>query len=360
MHQHRNYIHETVLKRETVESIAPCENLIKSLQKEGSHELLIVDATLGGAGHAEWLVKYFNEKRFFENWKIILIGIDRDAFAIQASQAKFSVLNSQISNFNFHLYQENFSCVKDILKNDFSGKKVHGLYADFGVSSPQLDDWDRGFSFLKEDPVDMRMDKRQSITAQDILLTASEGELTQLFFDYGEEPKAKKLAKFIVMDRKLGNLPLESTKELADYFKKILAYPPNSRSHPATRAFQALRIAVNKELESIEQLLRDIPDIVHNFGKAAFISFHSLEDRLVKRAMRNWQKGQNAFESDKKHTHTRLPLHIQLYLEENEKKGFGKENPRGGIVPSEEESRGNPRARSARLRCFEFERQDAE
>lgn len=351
---HQNYIHKTVLKRETIESIIPSESLIKSLEEEKATEIIVVDATLGGGGHAQYLVELFHDQNILKKFKLVLIGIDRDTHAIENSTRILNELKEKYKNFDFHLYNENFCEIFHILKKDFSSKKIHAIYADLGVSSPQLDNRERGFSFLQEGPVDMRMDINEKHTARDILLTYSEVELTRIFLDYGEEYRAKKLAKTIVMDRNLGQLPLESSKELADYFKKVLAYPANSRVHPATRAFQALRIEVNKELESLELLLQDVPSIVHDFGKAAFISFHSLEDRLVKHAMRNWQKGKKARAGDKKKDDFSLPLHIHVYLEENKTVGFGKENPRGGIIPSESECAQNSRSRSARLRCFEF------
>lgn len=351
---HQSYIHTTVLKRETIESIIPTERLIKSLEDENCNEIIVVDGTLGGGGHAQYLVEHLSSNPLFQKFKLILVGIDRDSLAIEKSTGTLNSMKEKYRNFEFFLYQENFSQVKTILDKNFPSQKIHGIYADLGVSSPQLDNRERGFSFLQEGPVDMRMDTSQELTAKEVLLTYSESELTRIFFDYGEEPKSRKLAKAIVMDRKLGSLPLENSKFLADYFRKILSYPPNSRIHPATRAFQALRIEVNRELESLEDLLQSVPSIMHDFGKASFISFHSLEDRLVKHAMRNWQKGKNAKGGDKKQVDFSLPLHIQVYLEENKNTGFGKENPRGGIVPSESECSQNPRARSARLRCFEF------
>ena len=162
-------------------------------------------------------------------------------------------------------------------------------------------------------------------------------------------------AKAIVQDRKTEKLPLNSSTKLAQYIKRVLAYP-NSRIHPATRAFQAFRIEVNQELESIHALLQNIPLLMHAFSKAGFISFHSLEDRIIKHAMRNWQKGKKAHEKQIDKKEFQIPLHMQLHLEENQNNGFGKEIPRGGIIASQEECQMNIRARSARLRCFEFSR----
>ena len=201
---------------------------------------------------------------------------------------------------------------------------MHGFYADFGVSSPQLDNHERGFSFLKSGPLDMRMDTENHLTAAQILKTYSEEDLTKIFFEYGEEPKSRILARAIIYDRKANKPPIEDTLTFAEYVKKILKYG-YSRTHPATRIFQALRIEVNRELDAIQALLSLIPKIMHHHSKAGFISFHSLEDRLVKRSMRLWQMQE-----------------------------LGLEMPRGGITPSEEELKQNIRARSARLRIFDF------
>jgi 16S rRNA (cytosine1402-N4)-methyltransferase len=191
------------------------------------------------------------------------------------------------------------------------------------------------------------------LTARLVLQHYSQQELTRILFEYGEEPKARLLARSIVKDRKIKKLPLESTVKLAFYIKNILAYP-HSRIHPATRTFQALRIEVNQELESIKNLFKDIPLLVNQFARVAFISFHSLEDRLVKQTLRSWQKGKIFKEQNlcKKEDH--IPLHFKLHVEENQSKGFGKETPRGGVATSPLECQNNPRARSARLRCFEF------
>ncbi|MES2615196.1 MAG: 16S rRNA (cytosine(1402)-N(4))-methyltransferase RsmH [Bdellovibrionota bacterium] len=348
--------HITVLKKETIDNLFPSESLLSCLKNKNEKELFFLDATLGGAGHALYLIDSFAQREELKNYQLNLIAIDRDLEAIQYAENLLNAKKNEFQNFNFKIFHDNFMNSQDLLSAHFPGQKFHGVYADLGVSSPQLDKSDRGFSFLQEGPVDMRMDCTQTLTAKDVLLTYSEKELVKIFFDYGEEPKSKKLAQCIVMDRSKGLLPVNNIKELAAYMKRVLAYPSNSRSHPATRAFQALRIEVNSELESIETLLNSIPQFVHDFGKAAFISFHSLEDRLVKRAMRNWQSGKMAKEKAEKQNDFNLPLHIQLCLYDNRKATFGKETPRGGIIPTEAEIANNSRSRSARLRCFEFHR----
>ena len=352
--------HTTVLKKETIENLLPTENLLTTLHKNNEKDLFFLDVTLGGAGHALYLIDCFAKREELKNFTLNLIAIDRDPEAIAYAQELLNNKKNELKNFNFQIFHDNFMNTHELLSNHFPGQKFHGVYADLGVSSPQLDKSSRGFSFLQEGPVDMRMDSTQSLNAKEVLLTYSEKELTRLFFDYGEEPKSKKLSHAIVMDRTNNTLPVENIKDLAAYIKRVLAYPPNSRTHPATRTFQALRIEVNNELESIETFLNHIPEFIHNSGKVAFISFHSLEDRLVKHAMRNWQKGKMAQEKKEEQNDFNLPLHIQLYLYDNKKVGFGKENPRGGIIPSEAEILSNTRARSARLRCFEFNRTQEE
>jgi len=350
-----NFVHTTVLKKETVEHILPSNILTSSLVNDKNNELYFVDATIGGAGHSEYLIEYILNSQNFKQFTLNLIGFDQDIFALNFANEKLKKLKDKFSNLNYYLINKNFMHVKSVMESDFKNCKVHGLLADFGVSSPQLDISSRGFSMYHDGPIDMRMDTTLSESALDILLNYSETELTRIFFEYGEEPKSRKLSKAIIEDRKIQRLPLQSTKELAEYIRRVLGYS-NSRTHPATRAFQALRIEVNKELESIEKLLQDIPQIMHQYGKTAFISFHSLEDRLVKHAMRNWQKGKNLKENSKNKKDFHLPLHIQLHLEENNIKGFGKEVPRGGITVSQQEYENNVRSRSARLRCFEFSR----
>lgn len=345
--------HYTVLKYETIINTIPSENLLASLQNTGLHTLNIVDSTLGGGGHAETLLQILTENPSFKNFKINLIMFDQDINAIEFTKKKLAPYATKSANINLIYINENFKCTNEFLESKFPNEKIHALYADFGVSSPQLDLGERGFSLIHDGPLDMRMNPSSGLTAKDVLATYSEEELTKLLFDYGEEPKARKLAKAIVADRKKDVLPLTSTIQFANYVKRVLAYP-NSRIHPATRTFQAIRIEVNQELDAIKTLLQEIPRFIHPLAKVGFISFHSLEDRLVKHAMRNWQKGKyaNVKQENKKDFH--FPLHMHLHLEENQQKGFGKENPRGGIIASEKECQENNRSRSARLRCFEF------
>ncbi|WP_161597659.1 16S rRNA (cytosine(1402)-N(4))-methyltransferase RsmH [Fluviispira multicolorata] len=347
------FLHTTVLKAETIEHVLPSEKLLQSLKSDSSKNLIYVDCTLGGAGHSIQLIEIFAERNLFQNFDLTLIAFDHDDNAINHAKILLNKLKEKYNRFHFHIFNENFGNVKSAIETHFPNQKIHGLIADFGVSSPQLDWAERGFSIHHEGPLDMRMNPQENFTALDILNNYSEKDLTRIFFDYGEEPKARKLAKAIIQDRKIGKLQITNTVEFAAYIKRILAYP-KGKVHPATRTFQALRIEVNNELASIENLLQDLPKVIHPNGKTGFISFHSLEDRIVKHAMRNWQKGKNAKEKMEEKKEHNIPLHLMIHLEENQSKGFGKEIPRGGIVASEEECKRNNRSRSARLRCFEF------
>lgn len=313
----QQFIHISVLLEETIQHILPQNSLLEYLSKNQIHQISILDATLGGAGHATHLIKKFHEDKRYENFSLKLIGIDQDQIAILESTKKLDALKGDYSRFDYTLLHMNFAQFK-------TQEKLHGCYADFGVSSPQLDIQERGFSIFHEGPLDMRMNQDNDLTAEKILLTYSESDLAQIFYEFGEEPKSRILARAIVKDRNESKLPLDNTKIFAEYVKKILRYG-YSRIHPATRIFQALRIEVNHELESIQIFLNVMPKIMSPFAHAGFISFHSLEDRLVKRTMRLWQE-----------------------------KNMGRENPRGGITPSVAEVANNPRARSARLRVFDF------
>jgi 16S rRNA (cytosine1402-N4)-methyltransferase len=351
----QEFKHITVLKNETIQNILPTQNLLNELKRKNEKKLFLVDATLGGAGHAEWLIEAFANQEAFKDYELNLVAFDQDILALNFANQKLFSLQKKYKWFHFHLENENFKNLHNVMLAKFPGQKIHGLYADFGVSSPQLDIGQRGFSLIHEGPIDMRMDTSKEFMAKNVLENYSEQDLTRIFFEYGEEPKSRKLARAIVMDRKIEKLPLNSTTELANYIKRVLAYP-NSRTHPATRAFQALRIEVNQELESINELLQNLPQLMHQFSKSGFISFHSLEDRIIKHAMRNWQKGKNANEKQIGKKEFNIPLHLQFHLEENQNNGFGKEMPRGGITASQEECQMNIRSRSARLRCFEFSR----
>ena len=242
---------------------------------------IIVDATIGAAGHSCEILKKIQPDG-------LLIGIDKDAEILKIA----SRFLSKISD-SYKLYQADFvnlGCVLEKLKIS----KVNGILLDLGVSSLQLDSLDRGFSFSKEGPLDMRMDRTQGITAEDLLKRLSEREMADVFWKYGEERKSRRVARAIMYERKRGT-SIKTTTQLAKIVEKALyvprGYSKKKAIHPATRVFQALRIVVNDELKSLEQFLNDACVFLAGGSRIVVMSFHSLEDRLVKRAFR---EGKNA------------------------------------------------------------------
>jgi 16S rRNA (cytosine1402-N4)-methyltransferase len=223
-----------------------------------------LDATLGGGGHSQLILQSFPDVK--------ITAIDRDQQAIAATKQTLAIYGDRIQ-----FWQGNFADYKPI------GQEFDGIIADLGVSSPQLDQAERGFSFQQEAPLDMRMDQRQSLTAADIVNHWEEKKLADIFFHYGEERLSRRIARKIVQDR-----PFKTTTALAEAIARCVPQKYRyGRIHPATRTFQALRIAVNKELESLEKFLENAPFMLKKGGIIAIISFHSLEDRLVKHRLRD-------------------------------------------------------------------------
>ena len=275
---------------------------------------IIVDATIGAGGHSCEILKRIQPDG-------LLIGIDKDAEILKIA-GKFL---SKISDC-YKLYQADFvnlGCILEKLKIS----KVNGILLDLGVSSLQLDSLDRGFSFSKEGPLDMRMDRTQGITAEDLLKRLSEREMADVFWKYGEERKSRRVARAIMQERKKGTA-IKTTTQLAKIVEKALYMPgkylKKRKIHPATRVFQALRIVVNEELKSLEQFLNDAYGFLASGSRIVVVSFHSLEDRLVKRAFR---EGKNT---------SRLEILTKKPL-----------------IPLDLEIRENARSRSAKLRAAE-------
>lgn len=349
--------HVTVLKTETIELVL--NNFVKHQRQ---NELIYADCTLGGAGHTIHLLEQLNQllqKPHNASRKIELICCDQDPLALRVASERITQWQAQTQapdvNLKATLLNENFKQLTKWLNEHRPMKQLNGLIADLGVSSPQLDHAERGFSFQKSGPLDMRMNNQSGMTAQHLVETSTEAELSYIFSNYGEEPRARALARAIVKDRSAGSLPLSNTVTFAEYVARVLGYH-QSRVHPATRIFQALRIAVNEELSSVECLLQDIPSMISNNGIAALISFHSLEDRLVKQYFRAWENG-CANPAQKKKAEKQSWLELQMGISAHstsQVQSFGAEIPRGGILASDEEVKLNPRSRSARLRGFEF------
>ena len=284
-----------------------------------------VDCTMGGAGHSKEIVKKLSNKGLF-------IGFDQDKNAIKTAKERLREYSDRV---NFvHI---NFEKIKDELEK-IGVYKIDGVLADLGVSSHQLDEADRGFSYMQDAPLDMRMDVRCEFSAYDVVNGYTEEELAKIIKDYGEENWAKRIAKFIVEERK--EKKIETTKELVDIIKK--AIPKKARidgPHPAKRTFQAIRIEVNNELGVITKMIEDASSIMNKGGRICIITFHSLEDRIVKNAFKELSLD------------CICPPHLPMC--QCDKKSEVKIITRKPIMPTDEEIEVNPRSRSAKLRVAE-------
>ena len=300
------FVHKSVLFDEAIESL----NIDKSK--------IILDGTAGGGGHSREIAKRACR----------LIAVDQDPDAIK-------VLHERLDSFdNVTIVQNNFSNVKDILKEQ-GIEKIDGMLLDLGVSSFQLDTAQRGFSYHADAPLDMRMSK-SGLSAKDVVNTYSEAELADILFRYGEEKFARRIAKNIVLHRQ--NKEIETTGELVDIIKESYAKAKMRDSHPARKTFQAIRIEVNAELDALEKTLDSALDCLSSGGRLSIITFHSLEDRMVKEKFNSWV---NPCTCPKE-----FPVCVCG------KKPLGK-MPFKFKAPSEAELEKNPRARSSKLRCFE-------
>ena len=305
--------HQSVLLEETIDHL--------NIQPDG----IYVDGTLGGGGHAFHVCSRLSEKGRF-------IGIDQDAAAIEAAGERLRPFGDKVT-----IVRSNYSDMKQVLQSlGVSG--VNGIVLDLGVSSYQLDTAERGFSYRENAPLDMRMDQRREKTARDIINGYSEMELYRIIRDYGEDKFAKNIAKHIVRARQ--EKPVETTDELTEIIKA--AIPTKFRAvggHPAKRTFQAIRIELNQELEVLRGHLKEMVELLDDGGRICIITFHSLEDRIVKNIFR---KCENPCECPPS-----FPACVCG------KKSMGKVITRKPILPSEEELEINPRAKSAKLRVFE-------
>ena len=285
---------------------------------------IYVDGTLGGAGHSSQIAKRLTTGR--------LIGIDRDQVALAAAGERLAPYQSNVT-----LVHSNFCEIKQVLQ-DLGIEGVDGILLDLGVSSPQLDDGERGFSYMADAPLDMRMNRSDSLSAYQVVNEWSYEELKRILYDYGEERYAPKIAAAICNRRE--TKPIETTLELVDIIRG--AMPPaalREKQHPAKRSFQAIRIAVNDELGSVEKVMRDAIDCLNPGGRLAIITFHSLEDRIVKIGMQEAAKGCTCPPSFPVCVCGKKPR-VQLIT-------------RKPIVSGDEELEMNPRARSAKLRVCE-------
>ena len=306
--------HYSVLLNETIENL--------NIKPDG----IYVDGTLGGGGHAYQVASRLSEKGR-------LIGIDQDADAIAAAGERLKEFGDKIT-----IIRSNYANMKEELHR-IGVEKVDGIVLDLGVSSFQLDTPERGFTYRDENaPLDMRMDDRQSLTAKDIVNGYSEMDLYRIIRDYGEDKFAKNIAKHIVQER--AKKPIETTGELTEIIRASIPMKVQvTGGHPAKRTFQAIRIELNKELEVLQNNLDDMIDLLNPGGRICIITFHSLEDRIVKT---NFKRNENP---------CTCPSDFPVCV--CGKKSKGQVVTRKPIRPSEEELEVNSRSKSAKLRVFE-------
>lgn len=308
-----DFNHISVLLEECIENL--------KIKEDG----IYIDGTLGGAGHSNEIANHLNSNG-------LLIGIDQDENAIKAASQKLWALKDRVT-----LVRDNFSNIDHVLEN-LKIDGFDGLLLDLGVSSHQLDEADRGFSYMHDAPLDMRMDNRKDLTARFVVNNYSENELEKMIKSYGEEKWAKRIAKFIVEFRQ--EAEIITTHQLVDIIKR--AIPKGARidgPHPAKRTFQAIRIEVNGELEIIKNTIEIAAQKLNKGGRICIITFHSLEDRIVKNTFRSLSNP--------------CTCPPEFPMCQCHKEATVKIITRKPIVPTDEELEVNPRSRSAKLRVIE-------
>lgn len=304
-----DFKHVSVLLNECINGL--------NIKKDG----IYLDGTMGGAGHSLEIVKNLNEKG-------LLIGVDQDTNALNASRKRLGSYD------NVKYIHSNFKNIKDVLA-EINIDKVDGILLDLGVSSHQLDEAERGFSYMKDAPLDMRMNREEEFSARDIINRYSKNELQRIIQDFGEEKWASRIADFIVKSRE--NREIETTFELVDIIKA--AVPAAARRdgpHPAKRTFQAIRIEVNREIDILEKAIEDCIKVLNPIGRLCIITFHSLEDRIVKKVFKRMENP------------CTCPPDFPICVCGNKKEV--KVITRKPILPTSEELEENPRARSSKLR----------
>ena len=283
---------------------------------------IYIDCTLGGGSHSEGILERLSDKG-------LLISIDQDTNAIEYSKKRLEKFGSK-----WKVFKGNFENI-DTIAYMAGADKVDGILMDIGVSSKQLDDPDRGFSYRYDVKLDMRMNTEQKISAYDVVNTYSEEQLSKIIFEYGEERHARKIAKLIVEERK--SSPIEKTSDLIALIKR--AYPERASKHPAKKTFQAIRIEVNRELEVLENAMSKAVELLKVGGRLAIITFHSLEDRIVKNKFKDLA------------TACKCPKDIPICVCGGVKKfEIITKKP---IIPIDDELKNNNRAHSSKLRILE-------
>jgi len=305
------FVHRSVLLDETIEGL--------DIKPDG----IYVDGTLGGAGHSLEIVKRLDRG--------CLIGIDQDPDAIRAASERLDAYKDKVS-----IVKSNYENIGTVLR-DKGIAGVDGILLDLGVSSYQLDTPERGFSYMNDAPLDMRMDTETERTASDIVNEYSEQELFRVIRDYGEDMFAKNIAKHIVSERK--KKKISTTFELNDIIRAAIpAKVREGGGHPSKRTFQAIRIELNRELEVLQNTINEMINLLNDQGRLCIITFHSLEDRIVKKAFNSAEKP------------CICPPGFPVCVCGRESKGI--HLTKKAIVPSEQETLSNPRSKSSKLRIF--------
>lgn len=305
--------HVSVLLQETVDGL--------QVKPTG----IYVDGTLGGGGHSYEICKRLDSEGR-------LIGIDQDAEALEAAKKRLEEFSDRTT-----FVKSNYEQMREVLA-ELAIDKVDGIVLDLGVSSYQLDNAERGFSYMEDAPLDMRMDREQRLSARDIVNEYPQEELFRIIKEYGEERYARSIARNICKRRE--DKPIETTFELVDIIRaSIPAKARNGKGHPAKRTFQAIRIECNRELEVLREALDTMVDLLRDGGRISIITFHSLEDRMVKTSFRQFENP------------CTCPPNFPVCV--CGKKSKGKVITRKPILPSEEELEHNTRSKSAKLRVFE-------
>lgn len=304
--------HKSILLKECIENL--------NIKKDG----IYIDGTLGGGGHTYSILKTLDNTG-------LVIGIDRDKDALNAATNRLKEFS------NFKTVHDNNSNILKILR-ELNIEKIDGMLLDLGVSSYQLDEADRGFSYMHNAKLDMRMNREDKFSAYDVVNNYSEEKLTSIFKEYGEERYSKSIARNICEKRK--EKSIETTFELVDIIKSAMPSKAlNEKQHPAKRVFQAIRIEVNEELTRLKKTIEDIVSVLNKNGRLTIITFHSLEDKIVKHTFEELE-GRCTCPKN-------FPVCVCNY------KSYGKIITKKAIVCNDEELKENPRARSAKLRVFE-------
>ena len=300
--------HASVLLKEAIDYL--------NIREDGTY----IDATLGYAGHSGEILKQLN--------KGTLIAFDKDIDAVNYSRTKLSKIGD-----NFKIYNTGFINIKEVMED----KKVDGVLFDLGVSSPEIDEDNRGFSYMKNSKLDMRMDQNSKLTAYEIVNTYTKEALTNIFRKYGEEKHALKIAEKIEKQRNIKKI--ETTYELVDIIDKCYPYKEKRLTHPAKKVFQALRIEVNNELNEFEKALKDSLELLNIWGRVVVITFHSLEDRICKNIFKQASEVNEVVKGMPD-----IPLNLLPNFKLITKKP---------IIPRDEEIRRNSRSKSAKMRVIE-------